>query len=518
MTKQVLSFLLGTLNFILLSQAPVIQWQKSFGGAFPDFANSIIQNPADSGFVFAGSSSSNNGNVPLTQGLDDFVIMKTSLNGTLLWEHAYGGTDYDAAYCINKTSDGGYIVCGEVGSSNGDVTVNYGDSDFWVLKLNSSGVLQWQKSYGGTSEDNASYVMQTSDGGYIVAGYATSTDFDVTGNHGLGDYWVVKISVTGSIQWEKTFGGSSLDYGYVILQTTDGGFVVCGTSQSNDGDVTGNHGLEDYWVVKLNNLGVIQWEHSYGGSGNDYAYDIKQTADGGYIVCGKSNSINGDINDNHGNHDYWVVKITSLGAIQWKKSYGGSQFEIASSVIQTTTGDYIITGQSNSVDGDRTFTNGVYDNWLIKVNGANGNIVWQKDFGGSNYENSKCVIPTIDGGLMVCGESISNDVDVSGNHGADDMWIVKFNYPLDLKEKNKATLFSFFPNPAKNEIAVKTQEEQENVNVVISDVSGKEVYNSSSISINNYASFKFEIENGMYFIKITSGNNLRATSKLIIAK
>ncbi|MBA2613673.1 MAG: T9SS type A sorting domain-containing protein [Bacteroidetes bacterium] len=516
MTKKVNIFLVFFIHLAFqnyFAQVPAIQWQKSVGGTYYDYSYAIVQ-AADSGFVFAGSSSSNTNDIPLNYGLDDYVLVKTNYLGVIQWEHSYGGSDYDVAYCVNKTNDGGYILCGQASSNNIDLTVNYGDSDYWIVKTNSLGVMQWQRSYGGSGEDNGSWIIQTNDGGYIISGYATSNNVDVTNNHGLGDYWTVKTNSLGVIQWQKTYGGSSLDYGGKILQTTDGGYIICGTSKSNDGDVSGNHGLEDYWIVKTSNLGVIQWQKSYGGSGNDYGQDIKQTSDGGYIVCGKSNSTNGDINDNHGNNDYWVVKIDNLGTIQWKKSYGGSLFDNANSVIQTTDGGYLIAGQSNSIDGDKTFTNGSYDNWLVKVNSA-GTIVWTKDFGGSAYEDCKALIPTLDGSYAVCGESISNDVDVSGNHGGDDMWVVKFNSPLGIKENKISNTVSFFPNPSKNEITINAQKENEFVLLTIEDLFGKTVYSSP---IDGQTTFNFNLENGVYLLRIKEQNNKEAFTKLIISK
>ncbi|MCD6097265.1 T9SS type A sorting domain-containing protein [bacterium] len=170
--------------------------------------------------------------------------------------------------------------------------------------------IQWQKCLGGSGYDYAYSIQQTDDGGFIVAGYSNSNDGDVSGNHGERDYWVVKLNSAGDLVWQKSLGGSSWDEAWSIQQTSDGGFIVAGYSESNDGDVSGHHGGYDYWVVKLDSAGDIVWQKCLGGSYWDYAYSIQQTFDGGYIVAGESRSNNGDVSGNHGWGDYWVVKLS----------------------------------------------------------------------------------------------------------------------------------------------------------------------------------------------------------------
>ncbi len=184
--------------------------------------------------------------------------------------------------------------------------------------------IQWEKALGGTGYDYATSIVQTSDGGYIVAGYSYSNDGDVTGNHGSADYWVVKLDNTGSISWQKSLGGSGDDEAASIVQTSDGGYIMAGSSNSNDGDVTGNHGSYDCWVVKLDNTGSVSWQKSLGGTGGDLASSVEQTSDGGYIVAGQSYSTDGDVTGNHGVADCWVVKLDDTGSISWQKSLGGS--------------------------------------------------------------------------------------------------------------------------------------------------------------------------------------------------
>ena len=178
-------------------------------------------------------------------------------------------------------------------------------------KLNSLGTIEWQKCLGGTSDDLANCINQTIDGGYIIAGFSNSIDNDVTGNHNSDDYWIVKLDANGTIEWQKSLGGTFYDAAWFIQQTTDLGYIITGYSLSMDGDVTGNHGNGDCWIVKLNSLGGIEWQKCLGGTSIDNAHSIQQTTDDGFIIGGFSDSNDGDVTGNHGNLDYWIIKLNS---------------------------------------------------------------------------------------------------------------------------------------------------------------------------------------------------------------
>ncbi len=396
-----------------------------YGGSGHDDTTSI-QLTTDGGYIIAGDTSSNDGDVTGNHGNYDYWVVKLDSAGSIQWQKCLGGSSNEVSQSIKPTTDGGYIIAGNTSSNDGDVTGHHGLQDFWVVKLDSAGSIQWQKCLGGSSHDAAYSVQQTADGGYIVAGSTSSNDGDVTGYHGLQDSWIVKLNASGTIQWQKCLGGSSDDYIYDVQQTADGGYIVAGTTYSNDGDVTGNHGGYDYWIVKLNASGVIQWQKCLGGSGSEWAYSVQQTADGGYIVAGYTYSNDGDVTGNHGNNDYWVVKLDSAGSIQWQKFIGGSSNEFAQSIKPTTDGGYIIAGYTSSNDGDVTGNHGGYDYWIVKLN-ASGVIQWQKCLGGSVTDAAFSVQQIADGGYIVAGSTLSNNGDVTGNHGGYDIWIVKLD-------------------------------------------------------------------------------------------
>jgi uncharacterized repeat protein (TIGR02543 family) len=407
---------------------PGIQWQKSLGGAISEDAQSI-QQTFDGGYIVAGWSLSNDGDVTGNQGGVDYWVVKLNTSGNIQWEKSIGGSNYDEAYSIQQTSDGGYIVAGASGSNDGDINgVDHGGGDYWVAKLGADGNIQWEKSLGGSGTDSAQSIQQTSDGGYIVAGWSYSNDYEVNGgNHGASDFWVVKLNTGGAIQWQKSLGGLGYDYAHAIQQTSDGGYIVAGESNSNDGDVMGNHGGSDYWVVKLDTVGNIQWEKSLGGSGSDGAFSIQQTSDGGNVVAGYSSSNDGNVTGNHGGYDYWVVKLDTVGNIQWEKSLGGSGFDSARSIQQTSDGGYIVAGSSTSNNGDVNGNHGANDFWAVKLD-AVGNIQWGKSIGGSGYENAKSIQQTSDGSYIIAGDSDSTDGDITGNHGNSDFWVVKLSW------------------------------------------------------------------------------------------
>jgi len=276
--------------------------------------------------------------------------------------------------------DGGYIMAGETDSQDGDVhgyhespIFNY-TTDFWVIKLTSTGSIGWDKAYGGILDETAYSVQQTSDGGFMVTGWTESPDgLDINGSHiknggaVYADCWVIKLDLAGILQWQKCLGGSGSDFGFSGLQTTDGGYIIVSYTNSNDGDVSGWHGDLDYWVAKLDISGNIQWQKCYGGSSLEIPNEIQQTADGGYIIAGESYSTDGDVKGLKGKNDYWLVKISNAGTLEWQKCLGGTSYEESHSVKQTSDGGYILAGVSTSVDGDLTGNKGSNDFWVIKL-------------------------------------------------------------------------------------------------------------------------------------------------------
>src|SRR6185436_3480316 len=202
--------------------------------------------------------------------------------------------------------------------------------------------IQWQKCLGGTNRDEGLSITQTFDSGYVFGGWTMSTDGDISSVHGSYDYWVIRLNSVGDTLWQRSLGGSGYNYATCVQQTSDSGFIITGYTTSNDGDVSGNHGSYDIWVVKLFPSGTIEWQKCYGGTAGEFSQSIRQTSDGGYIVANKSNSINGDVNGNHGLEDFWIVKLNNIGDTLWEKSFGGPENDRPFSVWQTFDQGYIV--------------------------------------------------------------------------------------------------------------------------------------------------------------------------------
>jgi hypothetical protein len=515
------------LNFFLTFSQPLIQWQKSFGGSGCEKAFTT-QQTSDGGYIIGGSSNSlNDGDVTGSNGDWDYWIVKLNSFGVLEWEKTLGGSGYDYAYSLVQTTDKGFIVAGCTTSNDSEVSGNHGAFDVWVVKLDSIGNIDWKKCYGGSSSEKATSIQQTSDSGYIIAGWSSSNDGDVSGNHGNPDFWVLKLDPQGNITWQKSLGGSGGDMAMCIRQTIDGGFIVGGQTFSNNGDVGGNHGDFDFWIVKINGTGdSIQWQKTFGGFSEDILYSFQQTIDGGFILAGESYSDNGDVIGNHstggGSNDYWVLKIDSLGIIQWSNCFGGTASDAAYSVQQTLDGGYIVGGSANSQDGDVTGNHGL-DYWLVKINQL-GSIEWENCFGGTLAEVAHSIFQTTDGGYIIGGETYSNDSDVTFNHGCSDDWIVKldsFNIVNVLDITQSKINFNVNPNPFSNETKISFQSQSSDyMNVEIRDLESRlikvlPVNHSNEVLWDATNSSGQKVELGLYLVTLTS-EDFTETKKAIL--
>jgi hypothetical protein len=489
--------LIGTLS--LAQQAPAIQWQKCLGGTNYEVANSVQTTP-DGGYILAGYTQSSDGDVTGNHGEVDVWVAKLSAAGALEWQKTLGGTNNEFSCSILCTVDGGYIMAGYTISINGDVNGNHGNFDIWLVKLSATGNLMWQKTLGGTGDDYAQSIQSTADGGYIIAGYTGSTNGDVIGNHGYSDAWVVKLSAIGAMEWQKALGGTSYDWATSIQNTSDGGYIVAGYTASTDGDVTGNHGSNDAWVVKLGTTGAMEWQKTLGGTGDDFANCIQPTTDSGYIVAGNTQSTDGEVIGNHGGVDAWVVKLGATGAILWQKAFGGTSDDFANSIHSMPNDGYIMTGYTVSTDGDVSGNHGSFDAWVLKLS-ATGTLLWQKTLGGTGEDRAYSIQPTTDSGYIVAGITASTNGDITGNHGNADAWVVKLGPELSTTGFIKEAIV-VYPNPAKAMLNVQNNHQMPFEKIVITDLMGKIVLtqttNTNQINIEPLAS-------GMYLLEATSG-------------
>jgi uncharacterized delta-60 repeat protein len=326
-----------------------VQWQKTYGGPGGEEARAIAPT-SDGGYVVAAWVGQVHGFVHIYEksfipteeheytippsfgaGKGDVWVLKLDGSGNVVWQKTYGGTNEDEAHAIVPTSDGGYIVAGSTESFGA------GKGDVWVLKLDGSGNVQWQKTYGGTNWDGAHAIAPTSDGGYVVAGRTESF------GAGGWDVWVLKLDGSGNVVWQKTYGGTNEDEAHAIVPTSDGGYVVAGKTWS----FGAGHG--DVWVLKLDGSGNVVWQKTYGGTNEDEARAIVPTSDGGYIVAGSTFR---RTSSHTGNFDVWVLKLDGSGNVQWQKTYGGTGDEGASAIAPTSDGGYVVAGRTSSFTGN----------------------------------------------------------------------------------------------------------------------------------------------------------------------
>jgi len=471
-----------------------IQWQRSYGGSNTDIANAIIQT-VDGGYIVAGTTGSSDGDITTTNCIG--WIIKLSPSGSIDWQICVDAN----VNSIRQTIDSGYIVAG---ASFGPSSL--GDADFCVIKLYASGSIQWQKSLGGSGNDWAKDIRQTPDGGYIVIGETYSNNGDVSGNHGSWDIWVIKLSAAGSIQWQKCYGGSGSEFGNAIL-VTENGYIIAGLASSIDGDVIGYHPSTDIgsstapdcWILKLSASGSIEWQQCLGGGSWDEGRTICRLADSGFVVAGITKSVDGDVAGNHGYYDVWVVKLSALGDVLWRKCFGGNDDDHAYAVYPTSDGGSIIGGVAESNNGDVSGNHGgQFDYWILKLD-AGGNMAWQKCLGGTQIDEARSVQQTTDGGYIVAGQSNSNDGDVTGNHGYEDYWVVKLGPKTGIDDAAGTAPVSVSPNPAFNTVYVQNTGK---VTIMLYNILGQPVRtakNADNISVTGLAP-------GMYFIRLFSSS------------
>jgi len=343
-----------------------------------------VDQTSDGGYIMAGYSES------YTYGDDDFAIYKLDSSGNKVWFKHYGGTSDDIGHSIQQTSDGGYIVAGDTNS------YTYGGSDSAIYKLNSSGNKVWFKHYGGINSDFANCIQQTSDGGFIVAGSTLSY------THGNADFAIYKLNSSGNKVWFKHYGGSAQDYGRSVRQTSDGGYIVAGNTYSY------TYGDYDFGVYKLDSNGNKVWFKHYGGTSQDFGLCVDQTSDGGYVVAGYTSSYT------HGSQDFAIYKLDSNGNKVWFKHYGGNDYDWGRSIQQNSDGGYIVAGYTQS------YTHGLYDFSIYKLNSA-GNKVWFRHYGGTQNDEAYSIRQISDGGYIVAG------ITESYTYGDEDFAIYKLD-------------------------------------------------------------------------------------------
>jgi hypothetical protein len=361
--------------------------QNTLGGSGDEYIFTLHPT-SDGGYIAGASSNSNisGDKTENSRGGLDFWILKLDENFEITWQKTYGGNAPEFEANVFPTTDGGYFAVGYSDSGvSGDKTVpSQGQRDFWVLKLDGNGNISWQKSIGGALNDRQQMSFQTQDGGYMIGGYSNSNiSGDKSENsRGLFDLWLVKMDTNGNIQWDKTYGGNSNDILRDIIPTSDGGYIIASYSESMaSGEKSeSTRGGMDYWIVKIDSNGTLQWEKTIGGSGIDYLRDILQLPNGNYLLSGYSNSnISGEKDQNSkGGYDLWILEINPTGEILGQNTIGGSGDESGPYVLFKEGNFYYALASDSNISGDKTENSrGLEDYWIFK---ANSSLVHTKEF------------------------------------------------------------------------------------------------------------------------------------------
>lgn len=356
-------------------------WDRLYGWEVWRESVADLVQATDGGYIMAGYTE-------YGAGIWDLLLIKVDSMGNEQWNKTYGGADSEHAEAIIQTGDGGYAIAGD--------THNYGagDSDFWLVRTDSSGNALWNKTYGGLIGDVATDLVQTVDGGYALVGRTLSF------GAGGWDFRLVKTDPDGTIEWSRTYGGIDDDLPWALVQTSDGGYAMSGDTNSTGA------GNWDYWLVKTDALGNMEWNKTYGGTGSDVAWaGLVQTVDGGYAIGGDTHSYGAGLSD------FWLVKADANGNEQWNKTYGGVSWDPARDICCTSDGGYAMTGHTYN------FGAGIYDLWIVKTD-ANGDMMWDRRYGGTEPDSGEALIQSSDGGYAIAGYT-----DSFGLGGA--AWLIK---------------------------------------------------------------------------------------------
>lgn len=382
---------------------------KNYGGSGTD-SGRCIEITSDGGYMVAGHTTTN------SAGFADLYVLRLAANGDTLWTKKFGGNGVEQGFTIQRVSDGNYIICG--------YTTSFSNAEQgYLLKIDEGGNKLWEKNFGGAGSEHIEAAYETSDGGIIMVGNTTSAPAVSS------DVYLVKTDASGNEQWSKNIGGTGFDYGNVVQPTSDGGYAIIGITYSKGA------GNGDYWFIKTDASGNVQWDKTYGGPQVDEGKNIRQTSDGGYIITGDTDS------KGAGMSDVWVIKTDASGNMTWEKTYGGNDKDVSKMIEPTTDGGYIIAAIS------RSFGKVNPDGWIIKTN-ATGDTLWTRFYGGPEHEHFYSVKATADGGYVAVGHS-----DSYGQALMEQVFVVKMDgnglIPTGIEDAPYAIKnMSVYPNPS----------------------------------------------------------------------
>ncbi len=510
--KRLILLVLFILKLLVMhAQIPGIAWERCYGGTEADNCFAICE-AHDGNYIIASTASSEDGDLDTNWGEADVWLVKVdSGDGSILWQQHHGGTDYDNCNAVITSLDGGYILTGETRSPFIPGSWGPTNYDMYVSKVDSAGNLQWHRCYGGSDDDGGLSIIQNADSTYMVAGYAESVDGDVTVQRGVYDYWVVKLDAGGNILWEKTYGGSTYDYATGIVHADSANYVVAGRASSNDSDVTGNHGGNDFWVIKIDSVGNLLWQHAFGGSQDDYCNSLA-VLNNQYYCGGNIYSSDGDITGFHaGISDAWLIKIDSTGQLLNERAIGGSGGDHIYTV-NIKSNDILVTSTLGSTDGDLTglFTYGGGDFLAIRLD-TSLNIQWVNNYGGNENDVARSSFISSSNDIVLAGPTLS-DTGLTNYHYSPftlvDIWVTRLDTALTMQAPESISMKEgtmVYPNPFHSEFTIYLNDDRRSFSYEITNSIGQTLIkkniagNSCTVNFSSYPA-------ALYFLKIISGN------------
>lgn len=515
---------LSLMFFTLHAQAPSIQWETALGSNGKDVGWSVKQT-SDGGYIVSGATQAESDDVHGFHGDQDAWLIKLDNQGDTIWTKCFGGGTTERAASVVQIYDGGYVFTGLTNSTDGDVSSStHGSADFWIVRLDSAGTIIWDSIYGGGLMDNPHSICKSSDSGFVMGGFTASNDHDIAGgNHGDYDFWVVKVNKNGGMDWQKCYGGTDDERIRNIIHTKDNGYLAIGFSKSSDGDVSSNNGGFDYWLVKIDSLGNIQWENNFGGSNEDKAFMAIETNNNSFIISGYSGSSDGDVLNNIGGRDYWIIEVDSAGNLIRQINLGGTGLDEGYAVTNSfDNSGYVISGKTQSNDGDVLLNHGSEDIWVVKISPRDSDfkIDWQKSLGGTNADGESFqIITTNDSAYVLTGRASSTDWDVSSNNGNYDTWTVKLKDPTVNVQTKFADEISIYPNPAKSFLNIDLSEIDlmDELNLLVYNIYGQKVLETELDKQHNR--INLDVYNtGVYLFVVKNNESIILSRKVIIAE
>jgi hypothetical protein len=489
--------------------SPQTVWTRTYGGTGGEFGLSV-QQTSDGGYIIAGETSS------FGAGSHDAYLIKTDAGGDTVWTRTFGGPGSEFGNSVQQTSDGGYIVAGETTSFGA------GSGDAYLMKMDADGDTVWIRTYGGTGWDDGNSVQQTSDGGYIITG-----DTDSFGAGGK-DAYLIKTDADGDTLWTRTYGGTGEETGWSVQQTSDGGYIIAGDTDSFGA------GSYDVYLIKTDASGDTVWTRTYGGTGVDLGGAVQQTSDGGYIFAGMTDSFGA------GSYDMYLIRMDASGDTVWTRTYGGAGVEAGGSVQQASDGGYVFTGYTSS------FGAGSEDVYLVRTD-ASGDVVWTRTYGGTGEDAGVLVQQTSNGRYIIIGYTDSfgaGGYDVYLLRVREHNWNAKDEKmgpgPPKLSPRSRKPMLTCgdgmsarltvdrsCPNPFSEATLIRFDlPEQGEINLSIHDVQGRLVRElvcevrsagSHSVAWNGRDFTGAEVVGGIYFVHLQSGGKV-STGKVVVSR